>query len=205
MRVSDVQYRRGHDNDVQYRTSHVNLRNNNDNEELRIEGYFVVYDDETELWDGVFEKIDRNAFDGELDKDIRALAGHDREKVLGRVKNNTLTLRSDEKGLWGSILINRDDPEAFSLYQKVKRGDIDQCSFGFIPTEEERESRSNGELFIVKRCKLIEVSVVAFPAYENTSVSARKKAFEEERKRESILEKKKKLKERINELKSITA
>lgn len=84
--VNDVQYRDNQAKDVQYRTSHVNLRNNNDNEELRIEGYFVVYDDETELWDGVYEKIDRNAFDGELDKDIRALAGHDREKVLGRVK-----------------------------------------------------------------------------------------------------------------------
>lgn len=192
-------------NNVEYRTSHVKLRERDDNEELRIEGYFVVYDDETMLWEGVYEKIDRNAFEGELDKDIRALAGHDREKVLGRVKNNTLTLRSDEKGLWGSILINKDDPEAFSLYQKVKRGDIDQCSFGFIPTEEERESRSNGELFIVKRCKLIEVSVVAFPAYENTSVSARKKAFEEEEKKKSVMGKKEELKERINELKSFTA
>ena len=192
-------------NNVEYRTSHVKLRERDDNEEFRIEGYFVVYDDETMLWDGVYEKIDRNAFEGELDKDVRALAGHDREKVLGRVKNNTLTLRSDEKGLWGSILINKDDPEAFSLYQKVKRGDIDQCSFGFIPTEEERESRSNGELFIVKRCKLIEVSVVAFPAYENTSVSARKKAFEEEEKKKSVMRKKEELKERMNELKSFTA
>ena len=192
-------------NNVEYRTSHVKLRERDDNEELRIEGYFVVYDDETMLWDGVYEKIDRNAFEGELDKDIRALAGHDREKVLGRVKNNTLTLRSDEKGLWGSILINKDDPEAFSLYQKVKRGDIDQCSFGFIPTEEERESKSNGELFIVKRCKLIEVSVVAFPAYENTSVSARKKAFEEEEKKKSVMRRKEELKERMNELKSFTA
>lgn len=192
-------------NNVEYRTSHVKLRERDDNEELRIEGYFVVYDDETMLWDGVYEKIDRNAFEGELDKDVRALAGHDREKVLGRVKNNTLTLRSDEKGLWGSILINKDDPEAFSLYQKVKRGDIDQCSFGFIPTEEERESRSNGELFIVKRCKLIEVSVVAFPAYENTSVSARKKAFEEEEKKKSVMRRKEELKERMNELKSFTA
>lgn len=192
-------------NNVEYRTSHVKFRERDENEELRIEGYFVVYDDETMLWDGVYEKIDRNAFEGELEKDIRALAGHDREKVLGRVKNNTLTLRSDEKGLWGSILINKDDPEAFSLYQKVKRGDIDQCSFGFIPTEEERESRSNGELFIVKRCKLIEVSVVAFPAYENTSVSARKKAFEEEEKKKSVMRRKEELKERMNELKSVTA
>lgn len=187
---------------IQYRTNKINFREKEENEELRIEGYFVVYDDETELWDGVYEKIDRNAFDGELDKDIRALVGHDTERVLGRTKNKTLTLRSDEKGLWGSILINRDDPEAFSLYQKVKRGDVDKCSFGFIPKEEESVKRSDGgDLFVVKRCDLIEVSVVAFPAYENTSISARKKDFE--RKREEF--RKSKLKERLNEVKNLNA
>lgn len=187
---------------IQYRTNKINFREKENDEELRIEGYFVVYDDETELWDGVYEKIDRNAFDGELDKDIRALAGHDTERVLGRTKNKTLTLRSDEKGLWGSILINRDDPEAFSLYQKVKRGDIDKCSFGFIPTEEESVKRGDGgDLFIVKRCDLIEVSVVAFPAYENTSISARKKDFE--KKREEF--RKSKLKEKLDEVKNLNA
>lgn len=187
---------------IQYRSNKINFREKEENEELRIEGYFVVYDDETELWDGVYEKIDSRAFDGQLNKDIRALAGHNMEKVLGRTKNKTLTLKSDEKGLWGSILINRDDPEAFSLYQKVKRGDIDKCSFGFIPTEEECVNRSDGgDLFVVKRCDLIEVSVVAFPAYENTSINARKKDFEKSRGEY----RKKKLREKLNEVKSFDA
>lgn len=187
---------------IQYRSNKINFREKEENEELRIEGYFVVYDDETELWDGVYEKIDSRAFDGQLNKDIRALAGHNMEKVLGRTKNKTLTLKSDEKGLWGSILINRDDPEAFSLYQKVKRGDIDKCSFGFIPTEEECVNRSDGgNLFVVKRCDLIEVSVVAFPAYENTSINARKKDFEKSRGEY----RKKKLREKLNEVKSFDA
>lgn len=187
---------------IQYRTNKINFREKEDDKDLRIEGYFVVYDDETKLWDGVYEKIDRNAFDGELDKDIRALAGHNMEKVLGRRKNNTLTLKSDDKGLWGSILINKDDPEAFSLYQKVKRGDVDKCSFGFIPTEEECVKRGDGaDLFVVKKCELIEVSVVAFPAYENTSISARRKDFE--RNRENF--RKSKLKERLNEVKNLNA
>ena len=79
---------------IQYRTNKINFREKEDNKDLRIEGYFVVYDDETMLWDGVYEKIDRHAFDGELEKDIRALIGHDMEKVLGRTKNKTLTLKS---------------------------------------------------------------------------------------------------------------
>lgn len=190
---------------IEYRSNNIELMSNKDSDDLRIEGYFAVYDDETELWDGVYEKIDRHAFDGELNKDIRALMGHNTEKVLGRTKNKTLTLKSDDKGLWGSILINKDDPEALSLYQKVKRGDIDQCSIGFIPTDEDHETRSYGDLFTVKSCELIEVSVVAFPAYENTSVSARKKEFEKESKKRDKLKKKEELKERLNDVKNIIA
>lgn len=190
---------------IEYRSNNIELMSNKDSDDLRIEGYFAVYDDETELWDGVYEKIDRHAFDGELNKDIRALMGHNTEKVLGRTKNKTLTLKSDDKGLWGSILINKDDPEALSLYQKVKRGDVDQCSIGFIPTDEDHETRSYGDLFTVKSCELIEVSVVAFPAYENTSVSARKKEFEKESKKRDKLKKKEELKERLNDVKNIIA
>ena len=84
----------------QYRTTTRNMqvREKPNEEAFEIEGYFIVYDDETELWDGVYEKIDRNALDGQLDKDIRALYDHDTSKVLGRVKNNTLRLESDDKG-----------------------------------------------------------------------------------------------------------
>lgn len=187
--------------DVQYRAKDVVFHERSDDDGFRIEGYFVVYDDETMLWDGVYEKIDRHAFDGQLGKDIRALVGHNSEKVLGRVKNNTLKLKSDDKGLWGSILINKDDPEAFSLYQKVKRGDVDKCSFGFIPTEEECVKRDDSDLFIVKKCDLVEVSVVAFPAYENTSISARKKDFDKKR----LCKMKDDLKEKLNVIKNINA
>lgn len=165
----------------QYRTTTRNMqvREKPNEEAFEIEGYFIVYDDETELWDGVYEKIDRNALDGQLDKDIRALYDHDTSKVLGRVKNNTLRLESDDKGLKGIVTINRDDPEALSIYQKIKRGDVDQCSFGFIPTKQDRSTRpGGGELFTVRELDLIEVSVVAFPAYENTSIAARKKDYE---------------------------
>ena len=67
-----------------------------------------------------------------------------------------------------------------NLYERVKRGDVDQCSFGFDIIEEETELREDGSMhWTITRVKLYEVSVVTFPAYEATGVSARKAEYEE--------------------------
>ena len=62
-----------------------------------------------------------------------------------------------------------------NLYERVKRGDVDQCSFGFDILEESFEDRGTSVHWTIKKVKLYEVSVVTFPAYEDTSVSARGK------------------------------
>lgn len=146
-----------------------------ENEERVIEGYFAVFDGTYELWPGATESVDRNAFDGELDGDVRALIDHDTRLVLGRTIAGTLTLRVDTHGLWGRIVINPDDQDAVNLYARVKRGDVSQCSFGFEILDEERTiNESTGDVhWLIKRVKLYEVSVCTFPAYQSTSVSAR--------------------------------
>lgn len=146
-----------------------------ENEERIIEGYFAVFDGTYELWPGATESIDRNAFDGELDGDVRALIDHDTRLVLGRTIAGTLALRVDTHGLWGRIIINQDDQDAVNLYARVKRGDVSQCSFGFEILDEERTiNESTGDVhWLIKRVKLYEVSVCTFPAYQSTSVSAR--------------------------------
>ena len=98
---------------------------------LYIEGYFAVFGSRYELWDGAAEMIDRNAFDLERDTDVRALTNHDTTLVLGRTVVGTLTLRVDERGLWGSIVVNQQDQDAMNLYARVRRGDVSECSFGF--------------------------------------------------------------------------
>ena len=151
-----------------------------------IEGYFAVFDSTYELWPGATESIDRNAFDGELDGDVRALIDHDTRLVLGRTIAGTLELRVDTHGLWGRIIINQDDQDAMNLYARVKRGDVSQCSFGFDILDEERTiNESTGDVhWLIKRVKLYEVSVCTFPAYQSTSVSARKDEMKEIQKRE---------------------
>mgnify|MGYP003297119113 CR=1 FL=1 len=157
-----------------------------ENEERVIEGYFAVFDGTYELWPGATESIDRNAFEGELDGDVRALIDHDTRLVLGRTIAGTLTLRVDTHGLWGRIVINPDDQDAVNLYARVKRGDVSQCSFGFEILDEERTiNESTGDVhWLIKRVKLYEVSVCTFPAYQSTSVSARADEMAQVKKRQ---------------------
>ena len=168
-----------------------------DGQEMYIEGYFAVFNRQTELWPGAFEEIAPGAFDETLSNDIRALINHDTTLVLGRTKAGTLELKTDNYGLWGRVKINPNDIDAVNLYERVKRGDVDQCSFGFNITSEETDWRDDGTVkWTITGIDLHEVSVVTFPAYEDTGVQARKEAVEQHRER--LLEARKtKLKERL--------
>ena len=149
-----------------------------DDGNIYIEGYFAVYGSRYYMWDNAYETIEPGAFDGELERDVRALADHDTRLVLGRSTAGTLTLKLDEKGLWGSILINPKDQDAVNLYERVKRGDVDQCSFGFDIESEDTDYSDDGSVhWTIRKVRLYEVSVCTFPAYESTSVSARKRDY----------------------------
>lgn len=148
--------------------------------EMIIEGYFAVFNKQTELWKGAYEEIDPEAFNNTLGNDIRALINHDTGLVLGRNKSGTLNLKVDSYGLWGSIKINEKDTDAINLYERVKRGDVDQCSFGFNILSEETDWRDDGTVkWKIKEVDLHEVSVCTFPAYEDTGVQARHKEVEQ--------------------------
>ena len=154
--------------------------------DLTIEGYFSVFNSIYELWPGATESVAPGAFSETLGNDIRALVNHDDTLVLGRNKAGTLELREDSHGLWGKISINPNDVDAMNLYERVKRGDVDQCSFGFWIEDEETEFRDDGSIhWTIRKVNLFEVSVCTFPAYEATEVSARKADFAEILKRKT--------------------
>lgn len=168
-----------------------------DSQDMYIEGYFAVFGRETELWPGAYEEIAPGAFDETLNNDIRALINHDTTLVLGRNKAGTLELKVDSYGLWGRVKINPNDTDAVNLYERVKRGDVNQCSFGFNITSEVTDWRDDGTVkWTITGIDLHEVSVCTFPAYEDTGVQARKAEVEQHRQR--LLEaKKNQLRERI--------
>ena len=153
-------------------------------EQRYIDGYFAVFGGEYWLWDDAYETVDEGAFSLDADTDVRALTNHDTTLVLGRTTAGTLTLKTDERGLWGSIAINGTDQDAVNLYERVKRGDVTQCSFGFDILDQRMEIRDDGiTVWHIQRVKLYEVSVCTFPAYEETGVQARKAELEEINKR----------------------
>lgn len=157
-----------------------------DGEDLVIEGYFAVFNSNYEIAPGMSESIAPGAFSNSMSNDVRALTNHDTTLVLGRTKVKTLELRQDERGLWGRIAINPKDSDALNLYERVKRGDVDQCSFGFDIRSEDTDINEDGSVhWTIKDVELYEVSCCTFPAYEETSISARSKQRDEiiERKR----------------------
>lgn len=168
----------------QVRSVASSFETRSDDNGMYIEGYFSVFNSNYEIYPGCTESVAPGAFSNTLGGDIKALCDHDTRLVLGRNKAGTLELREDSHGLWGRITINPNDSDAVNLYERVKRGDVDQCSFGFDIVREESDFRDDGTVhFTIREVELFEVSVVTFPAYAETSVSARKQDVAEIQKR----------------------
>ncbi len=182
----------------QTRSLKTELKTRAEGDNMTIEGYFVVFNSQTELWQGAYEEIAPTALDNTLSNDVRALINHDTTLVLGRNKAGTLDLKVDSRGLWGSIKINPNDTDAVNLYERVKRGDVDQCSFGFNVTSEETDWRDDGTVkWTITGVDLHEVSVCTFPAYEDTGVAARSKEIEQHKEKQLEV-RKANLKARLN-------
>ena len=154
--------------------------------DLVVEGYFSVFNEIYTVWDGITESIAPGAFSDVLNDDVRALFNHNTDLILGRTTNHTLELRQDDKGLWGRIKLNPKDTDAVNAYQRIARGDVTGCSFGFDIASEERTVSDDGSVhYTITRVKpLWEISPCVFPAYEATSVEARHLNEENIKKRE---------------------
>lgn len=170
----------------QTRSLDTGFQTREDNEALVIEGYFAVFNSDYEITEDMSESIAPGAFTSSLGRDVRALTNHDTTMVLGRSKAGTFEFSEDSRGLFGRITINPKDSDAMNTYERVKRGDVTQCSIGFDIVSEETEFRADGSIhWTIKDLILYEVSVCTFPAYEETNISARKNDLAEVKKRES--------------------
>nr|WP_242211363.1 HK97 family phage prohead protease [Paenibacillus polymyxa] len=175
----------------------LKTRSEQDGQDMFIEGYFAVFNRQTELWPGAFEELAPEAFNTTLGNDVRALINHDTTLVLGRNKSGTLELKADSHGLWGRVKVNPNDSDAVNMYERVKRGDVDQCSFGFNILKEDTDWREDGTVkWTIREVDLHEVSVCTFPAYADTGVQARKSEVEQHRERQ-LQQRKHQLKERL--------
>jgi uncharacterized protein len=151
------------------------VRATEDNGQPIIEGYAAVFDTETDIqdWAGTYkESIARGAFKNSIKTkaDVRALVNHDPNYILGRTKADTLQLQEDATGLHVRIQPPRTQ-WANDLMESMRRGDLDQMSFGFEAIKANwNEDHSKRE---IKEALLWDVSVVTFPAYPQTEASVR--------------------------------
>lgn len=145
-----------------------------------LEGYAAVYNSPSEdmgwgSWE-VREYIAPGAFAKALKKsDCRALFNHNSDYVLGREAAGTLSLVEDEKGLRMSVTMP-DTQLARDLTVSVTRGDINQMSFGFyvgVDSWETDYENKKEKRTIVEVDELIDVSLVTWPAYPDTTVAKR--------------------------------
>ena len=142
-----------------------------------IEGYASVFDAWSQELGGDFpfmEKVVKGAFEDSIkEDDIRALFNHDPNYVLGRNLSGTLSLQEDEKGLYVRI-VPPNTQWAKDLLVSIKRGDINQMSFGFTVVLDNWTISSDGtDVRELLKVRLYDVSPVTFPAYTQTECSIR--------------------------------
>lgn len=147
-----------------------------------IEGVPIVFNQDARIqdWAGEFiERIDPHALDNADMKDVRLFINHDTSKMtLARSKNGngTMTLNVQPDGVHMRASLDIDNnAEARALYSAIQRGDMDGMSFMFRirgqkwdDIDSDLPTRTITDISIIH-----EVSVVNFPAYQSTSVSAR--------------------------------
>ena len=135
-------------------------------------GHAAVFNSLSKDLGGFREIIAPGAFAGHETSDIRALFNHDPNMVLGRNKAGTLRMKEDAKGLHIEI----DPPNtsyADDLLESMRRGDIDQCSFGFRTISDSWARKEGEDVRTLEKVELFDVSPVVFAAYTDTDVAVR--------------------------------
>ena len=175
--------------EVRCTISDLKIESRQASESRIIVGYAAKFERWSEPIMGWFrEKIDRDAF-SECDvTDVIMCFNHNIDSILARTTSGTLSLSTDEEGLRFEF----DAPDTSlgnDMLELVRRGDISKCSFKFTVEEDEwryadKENKMEyDERTIRKIDKLYDVSLVVYPAYNDTEAGIR---HLEERKRQFL-------------------
>lgn len=159
-----------------------------------IEGYSTLFDVESPNWEGFIEVVHKGFFDDVLSDDVVAMWEHDSKYPLAGVRNKTLNIDIDDKGV--KYAFNPSDTSySIDLLKNVKAGLVNQSSFGFFVKKDGGQSweeKSDGTIVrhLLKAAKWVDVSPVTHAYYPDTTVVARSiqqdyKSFLDTRKRKT--------------------
>jgi HK97 family phage prohead protease len=146
---------------------------------MTFEGYAAIFDSSSHPLPGSMrsatfvERIQPGAFIRSLKarNDIKLLWSHDTAEVLGSTRAGTLKLIEDERGLkvQASLPNTTRGRDAAEL---IRRGDVDAMSFGFTVPKGGDDWSEDGSERTLREVALHEVSIVSFPAYQDTAGTA---------------------------------
>lgn len=172
------------------------LRADGDDEARRFVGHAAVFNSRTSIgnplkW-GWYEQIDPGAFDKTLNEgDARFLVDHDSRMLVARVSAGDLRLKTDDIGLAVDSDLDQELSYVRDLTRNVEKRRITGMSFGFYVLRDEwteidvevigADGKTTTEAAYVRtilEVRLLEVSAVTFPAYEDTDAGLRKMADE---------------------------
>lgn len=167
----------------QYRDINLSqIKHRAESGDMIVEGYATTFNQRYLLWEEpdfeVWEQVDANAFD-DTDMDDVIMQYNHEGRVFARTSNGTLELDKDEVGL--RILARLSGTQlGRQVWEEIDGGYTNKMSFGFTVGEDKREETEDHETgkvtilrTITKITKLYDVSAVALPANDATSISAR--------------------------------
>ena len=140
-----------------------------------IKGIAAPFGELSEDLGGFRERIEPGAFSASIRgerRDVAAFREHNPELLLGRQSSGTLEMRETAEGL--SVKIHPPNTElGRSTVESVRRRDLVKMSFSFKAVKDRWERSGGDDIRVLKDLDVFDVSVVAFPAYPDTSVAVR--------------------------------
>lgn len=157
----------------------IQIRSEGENSQMIIEGYPIVFDKETFIFDGkrsFYEKIDKHAFDNADMSDVCLKYNHeDKVFILARTRNGSLKLSIDEHGVFMRAELI-DTTTNVDVYKMVKAELLKEGSFAFTVRDKREERKADGSILrsILEIGKLFDVSICPNGAYgDMTEIYAR--------------------------------
>ena len=138
-------------------------------QDMVIEGYAIIFNSMSDDLGGFREIVAPNALNDVDVSDVKCLINHDFSYVIGRTQAGTLELQVDTS-------------YARDIYENIKAGKVNQCSFFYTLPPNDSTARTWKNIdneyvqTINKIDELIEVSIVTVPAYKDTSVEVGQRA-----------------------------
>lgn len=159
------------------RPAEVEIRADGESGDFTVRGYASVVEHPYEVYGGPdrggwIETIARDAFGVTLaaKPDVAFLINHD-GIPLARTRSGTLSLAADNTGLSSEASVDGQSPLGATLRSAMKRGDLDQMSFGFRVTRQEWNDDYTERRITEVSLDHGDVSIVTYPANPATSMN----------------------------------